>query len=62
MTNIRGAYFCETFCGIDIWGKTDTISGTSTYFIDVDGTTHERYSKADMLNLIKFITNTRRSK
>ena len=62
MTDISGIHFYQSYGNVDIWQKQDTITGTTTYFIWNDGTLHERESEKEIINLAKFIVNTRRSK
>ena len=64
MTNeiFMHAQFYQSIGNIDIWRTQDTKAGTTTYFIWNDGTLHERSSEKEIINLAKFIVNTRRSK
>ena len=62
MTDITGIHFYQSYGTVDIWKKTDTVSGTNTYFIWNDGTMHERSTEKEIIDLAKFITRTRGSK
>ena len=57
--DITGATFWQNYGGIDIWVKQDIKGGTSTYFINVDGTIHSRDGEKEILTLARFITNAR---
>lgn len=56
------AHFYQSIENIDIWRTQDTKAGTTTYFLWNDGTLHERSTEKEIINLAKFIVNTRRSK
>ena len=56
------AHFWQAYGPLDIWRTQDTKAGTTTYFLWNDGTLHERETEKEIINLAKFIVNTRRSK
>ena len=64
MTNeeLMKARFWQSIANIDIWVVQDTAAGKATYFFSNDGGIHERESEKEILQLARFLTNTRRSK